>query len=165
MFIPAGKDGEWDRHGLIHGQGYENAGDRTYIYYGTWDLASEKEAGGAVGVAMLPRDRFGSISTRVAGYGQFTTIPIAAAHDLRRLRLNVDGLGARAVPRVEAIDASGKPLPGYSGADAALVRESGLAVKVNWPRGGAVARDYRLRVRFEGEDVRNIRFFAAYLGD
>ncbi|MFN0171752.1 MAG: hypothetical protein ACKV22_35505 [Bryobacteraceae bacterium] len=165
VFIAAGKDGEWDRHGLIHGQGYENVGGQTYIYYGTWDLASAKEAGGAVGVAMLPRDRFGSISTRLPGYGQFTTIPIPAAHDPRTLRLNVDGLGSRAALRVEVIDAKGKPLPGYSGGDAALVRESGLAVKVNWPRGGVVARDYRLRVRFEGDDVRNIRFFAAYLGD
>lgn len=165
VFIPAGKEGEWDRRGLIHGQGYENTGDQTYIYYGTWDLASDKEAGGAVGVAMLPRDRFGSLSTRLPGYGQFTTIPIGAAHDLRTLRLNVDGLGPRAALRVEIIDASGQPIPGYSGAGAAIVRESGLAVKVKWPRGRTLTRDYRVRVRFEGDDVGNIRFFAAYLGD
>ncbi len=165
VFIPAGMDSEWDRHGLIHGQGYENVGDKTYIYYGTWDLSSDREAGGAIGVAMLPRDRFGSISTRLPGYGQFTTIPIAGRYDPRTLRLNVDGLGAQATLRVELIDSAGRPLAGYSGTDAAVVRESGLDVKVSWPRGGAVNRDYRLRIRFDGEEVHNIKFFAAYLGE
>ena len=38
VFISRGPDGSWDQGGLIHGQGYEQVDDETFIYYGHWDL-------------------------------------------------------------------------------------------------------------------------------
>ncbi len=70
-----GKDGEWDQRGLIHGQGYENVGQETYVYYGSWDLSGASSVR-AIGLATMRRDGFGYLSTCQPGEGQFTTAPI-----------------------------------------------------------------------------------------
>ncbi len=75
--ITIGKDGEWDQGGLIQGQGFENVGDQTYIYYGTWDPRP-------VGVG--PTARWG-------GHRDRATRPFGCAgsrhRDARRFRLHV----------------------------------------------------------------------------
>ena len=35
-----GEDQAWEQGGLIQGQGFENVGEQTYIWYGTWDPGS-----------------------------------------------------------------------------------------------------------------------------
>ena len=63
-FIARGKDGVWDQGGLIQGQGFENIGEQTFIYYGTWDprpTGGPEMTRGGVGIAALPRDRFGDL--------------------------------------------------------------------------------------------------------
>ena len=59
-FLERGKDGEWDQGGLLQGQGFENVGDETWIYYGAWDPRNWESSPprGGVGIAVLPRDRF-----------------------------------------------------------------------------------------------------------
>ena len=37
VYIPIGPDGTWDQGGLMQGQGFENVGDKTYLYYGAAD--------------------------------------------------------------------------------------------------------------------------------
>ncbi len=164
VFIPAGPDGAWDQRGLIHGQGFENVGDRTFLYYGNWDLSGAKREG-AIGLAFLPRDRFASLSPRDPGDAQFTTMPLANTGP-RMLRLNLDGVSATAALRVELIDERGAPIPGYSGADAAVVRQPGFAVTVRWAGRERIefnGRACRLRVSFDGPDAARVRFYAAYL--
>ena len=39
VFLKRGLDAEWDQGGLLQGQGFENVGEKTYIYYGAWDWA------------------------------------------------------------------------------------------------------------------------------
>src|SRR5262249_11654143 len=118
--IKAGPTGAWDRHGLIHGQGYENVGDQTYIYYGTWDLSFPGNSTGAIGVAMLRRDGFGYLSTIQKESGQFTTTALPRPVSGGSVHVNADGLGEDAYLRVEVIDKEGHPIPGYSGSQAAL---------------------------------------------
>ncbi|HVT73684.1 MAG TPA: hypothetical protein VHD61_11135 [Lacunisphaera sp.] len=167
VFIPAGGDTDWDARGLLHGQGFENVGDQTYIYYGTWDLSGGVRQPGAVGLAIFGRDRLAALSLRdaIPAGGQFTSEPLANTGPAT-LRLNVTGLSATARLSVELIDKAGAPIAGYSGADAASVTESGFGVKMSWPGGGAIRcanPTYRLRVRFTGTDASRIKFYAAYL--
>ena len=165
VIIPAGPDGTWDQRGLLHGQGFENTGDETFIYYGSWDI-SGGGGKGAIGLAAMRRDGLGYLSTYQPGGAQFTTTPILNNRKGASLYLNVDGLGTGSTLTVELTDRLGKPIPGYSGAEAAVVRTSGLRVRVCWGRKDVldfVESEYRLRVKFTGPAVAGIRFYAAYI--
>lgn len=165
-FIPAGRDGEWDQRGLIHGQGYVNVGEQTYIYYGNWDLSRSDPAPGEVGLAMMRRDGFGYLSPIFPGEAQFTTAPLASAGPKASLYCNVDGLGPESWLKVEVIDKLGAPIIGLSGAGAPVVQQSGLKVQVTERSGAPItlpAAPFRLRVRFEGASSGKARFYAAYV--
>jgi len=166
VFVKAGEGEDWDRHGLIQGQGFENVGDKTYIYYGTWDLTRGEVTPGAIGLATLRRDGFGYLSTRLPREGSFTTVPLTMTSSGAGLFVNADGLGEKSYLSVELIDKYGTAIPGYSGTAAALVKKSGLREKVNWPGTGttiAYDRPYRVRVHFAGSSVKSIKFYGAYL--
>jgi hypothetical protein len=177
-FIKRGEDGQWDQGGLIQGQGFENIGSQTFIYYGAWDprhWENTPERGG-VGIATLPRDRFGDLVVEEAGLGpgdyqlpeitsEFvtTSLPVKST---QRLALNADGLGADAALRVELLDHLERPIPAYSGANAAIVRQSGFQTPVTWqgqPAATNLPEKIRLHVTFEGAKRGNIRFSAIYL--
>ncbi len=181
-FLKRGDDGAWDQGGIIQGQGFENIGDQTFIYYGAWDPRHWQGSPprGGVGIATLPRDRFGDLVVEVAGKGpgdyqipvitsEFITaaVPVKAGAG-HRFHLNADGLGPEAALRIELLDGNEKPLPGYSGPDAAVVRQSGFQTPVVW-NGKETFRDLperiRLRVTFEGARNTDIRFSALYLRD
>lgn len=164
VFIPAGGDDTWDRHGLIHGQGFENVGDQTYIYYGNWSPGGGTRIHG-IGLAILPRDRLAFLSTRDVGDGWFTSQPLAHPGSAT-LALNADGLSENAFIRVELIDRNGTPIPGYSGASAAIMKASGLKTTVAWPTGTLITCPnpaIRIRVRFAGADAAKVKFYAGYL--
>ena len=61
-FVKSGRGQDWDRNGVLQGQGFLNVGDQTYIYYGSWDPSLGQIVPGAIGLSTLPRDRFGSLS-------------------------------------------------------------------------------------------------------
>jgi len=164
----------------LQGQGFENIGDETFIYYGAWDprhWQNTPERGG-VGIATLPRDRFGDLVVEEAGkgpgdyqlpviQGEFITaaVPtkVGAAH---RFYLNADGLGAQAELKIELLDNHERPLPGFSGKDAAIVRQSGFHTPVTWNGQTAIADlpdRIRVKATFEGEQKTGIRFSALYV--
>lgn len=167
VFIPRGADGAWDERGLIHGQGFENIGEQTFIYYGSWDISQENRRPPQVGVVMLPRDRLAFLSLRDPVPAQFTSQPVPNdPFRPRSLWLNADGLGTDAFLRVELIGKKGEPIAGYSGADAATAKVPGLKMKIAW-RGKDSIRcpdaAFRVRVTFEGSQAARIKFYAAYL--
>lgn len=176
LFMKVGPDGTWDEGGLMQGQGFENVGDKTYIYYGSGDLrtwtAYKKPIPprGSVGLATLPRDRFGHLEFQTAegeGPGEFVTndIPVKA-REARRLFVNVDGLGADARLKIELLTHEERPIRGYSGTDAAIVTQNGFQIPVTW-KGGENIRGlperFRIKATFEGERMENIRFYAFYV--
>lgn len=179
-FLERGEDGEWDQGGLIQGQGFENIGAQTLIYYGAWDPRHwEKEpARGGVGIATLPRDRFGSFVVEEAGKGagdyqlpdiksEFVTasVPIAPGGGCR-FHLNAEGLGSDAALRIELLDHLERPLAGYSGKESAVVRESGFQTPIVWGGKETVSElpdRIRLRATFEGARSTEIRFSAIYV--
>lgn len=180
VFIERGADGEWDQGGLLQGQGFENIGEQTLIYYGAWDPRHWKGSPprGGVGIAMLPRDRFGDlmVDSRTKGPGnyqmpeivsEFLTAPIELEGDgPHRFYVNADGLGDDASLRIELLDHAGTPLPELSGDNAATVNESGFQTPILWNRrDSAEGLPDRIRVKvvFEGDKNTDIRFSAMYV--
>jgi hypothetical protein len=181
-FLERGSDGAWDQGGLLQGQGFENVGDQSLIYYGAWDprQTGQKETPprGGVGIATLPRDRFADLVVEEAGKGsgayQLPAIQsefVTAALPLKtntshRFYVNASGLGSEAVLRIELLDEIEKPLPGYSGADAAEVRQNGFQTPIAWNGVRELhgpAERVRFRVIFEGQRNTDIRFSALYI--
>ncbi|MCX6899191.1 MAG: hypothetical protein NT105_10860 [Verrucomicrobia bacterium] len=179
-FLKRGEDGAWDQGGLLQGQGFENIGNETFIYYGAWDPRQhgKKPERGGVGIATLPRDRFGDLVVEEAGKGpgayqlpviqsEFVTAAVPTkAGVAHRFYLNADGLSAQANLKIELLDNHERPLPGFSGKAAAIVRQSGFHTPISWNRQEAIAGlpdRIRLKVTFEGEQKTKIRFSALYV--
>lgn len=179
-FLQRGPDGAWDQGGLLQGQGFENVGSHTLIYYGAWDPRNWQGSPprGGVGIVTLPRDRFGSLVVDKSKEGpgnyqlkktvsQFLTAPtdLTKTPD-RRVYINADGLGPDATLKIELLHRNTNPLPEYSGKNAAVVRSSGFQTPVRWSgrlTPNAIPDSVRFRVTFDGEKKSNIRFHALYL--
>lgn len=173
--IGIGEDGAWDQGGLIQGQGFENVGDKTYIYYGAWDPRTWTgyqvpiPPRGGVGLATLPRDRFGAL--RVNDYGEgasefITTALEVPGNESRRLYLNADGLGKDAALKFEILTKDERPVPGFSGANAAIVKLSGFQTPILWNGQGELVglpTEYRIKATFVGEQKEGIKFNAIYV--
>ncbi len=173
-FIERGRDGEWDQGGLLQAQGFENIGDETLIYYGTWDprpTGGAEVARGGVGIAVLPRDRFGDLTVDLSNEGpgdyqlpQVTAELVTQSISVKspRFFVNAEGLGKEAALRFELLDHLERPLPGFSGQDAALIRDNGFHTAVGWPGEGQHPDRVKLRVVFEGTKRTEIRLSALY---
>ena len=168
VFIPRGQDGAWDQGGLLQSQGFENVGEESYIYYGHWDprVGSNYTPRGGVGLVTLPRDRFGSLALKNPSRPASCVTCALRMEGGGKLRMNVDGLSSEAWLRVELLDEWDRPLPGYSGNQAAHIRQSGLAVPVSWKGGDKIehgSTPFRVNVRFEGAQSQSIKLYALYL--
>jgi len=152
---------EWPA--LQQGQAFENIGDRTYFWYSAW---RGRDRGGVRQVSW-ERDRLGHVRAfRPTGAQILSTRLQPAAGSPVTLRLNVSGVGTNAQLRVSLVDAGFRPVPGFSGADAAIVQESGLAVPVRWKGGATLPADrgaLRLQCEFVGVRPEDVRLHAAYL--
>jgi hypothetical protein len=165
-FLERGPDGAWDQGGLVQGQGFENVGDRTYVWYGAWDLriGFRYLPRGGLGLAVLDRDRFGALALREPGTGAFVTAALAAGGPAR-LWMNVEGVAPEARVRVELRDARDRPLPAFSGASAGSVRQSGFRSPVEWGRASEIRglrQPFKVAVTLEGERAEALRFYALY---
>ena len=171
-FLEPGPDGEWDQGGLIQGQGFENVGEKTCIYYGAWDLrvGLNYQPRGGVGLATLDRDRFGYLAVRdwssdarpSSAPPSLVSTPIQFA-DPADLRLNVDGLSAEAPLTVEVLDKREQPIPEFSGDYAGTVSESGFEAAVDWPQGAEArvpSEPLRLKITFPAKS--SARLYAVY---
>lgn len=174
-FIPIGPDGAWDQGGLMQGQGFENVGDKTYVYYGqadprTWTAGDKPiPARGGVGLVTLPRDRFGALRVRDYGEGasEFVTNDVTSGKGAApRLFVNADGLGKEASLRLELLTHDEEPIAGYSGRDAAVISASGYQSPVTWKGGAAVKglpERFKVKATFDGAGKDRIRFYALYV--
>lgn len=178
-FLKRGEDGQWDQGGLLQAQGFENIGEQTFVYYGTWDPRHWQGSPprGGVGIAVLPRDRFADlvVDQTTQGQGNYqmpkidcefltASIPLQNAPD-PKFYVNADGLGDAAALRIELLDHRMKPLPGYSGDDAAIVRTSGFQTPIIWKAASneKLPERVRFKVTFEGKQRTAVRFSAIYL--
>jgi len=163
--IARGAENEWDNIALLQGHAFANVGDRMMIWYSHWDTGG-KIRSMEIGLATLRRDGFGYLSCQQAGLGgHLVTSTVENPPSNARLLVNADGLGAESPLVVELVDEFDRPLPGYSGADRALVRESGTQREVVWPAAPGnrlpVDRPFAIRVGFPAAG--DARVYALYL--
>ena len=167
VFLKKGEDGEWDQGGLIQGQGFENVGDKTYVWYGAWDPRHHPYVPrGGVGLAVLDRDRFGYLSMwDGADEASFVTSSIKIDGSAV-LSVNADNFSHDARLRIEILDEREQPVPGFSGDAAAVHTDPGFNVPVKWKRTdriGELSQPVKLRFTFEGKGRDAIRIYAFYL--
>ncbi|MCA9049053.1 MAG: hypothetical protein KDA89_10025 [Planctomycetaceae bacterium] len=179
-FLQRGEDDQWDAGGVLQGQGFENIGNQTFIYYGAWDPRNWEGSPprGGVGIATLPRDRFGDlvIDETTLGKGNYQLPKITSslmtnsirADDLRsgRMFVNVAGLNDSAYLKAELLTHNLQPIPGFSESAAAVIRENGFQVPVSWNTGAKLPDDvnrFRIRITFVGSENNSPRLSAIYL--
>ena len=178
VFTKRGDPGSWDEGGLLTGQGFENVGDRTYVYYGHYDLShprsTDREAGripkpgGGVGLAMLERDRFGFLTPKDPSRPAAFVTGVLGVSDGATIWVNAEGLSREARLRIELISQLERPLPDYSGKSSAILTDSGLRSPVLWNGDDGQIRNLRepirIRVSFEGSQRDAIKLYALYVG-
>lgn len=174
-FIKRGDDGEWDQGGLIQGQGFENIGEQTFIYYGAWDprhTGGTPVPRGGVGVATVPLDRFAGLAVDLSGKGpgdyqlpEITSELVTAVVAVKapRFFVNASGLGSESKLRIELLDEQENALPGFAGEGAAWVSQDGFQVPIEWKASGPLPERVRLRVVFEGAKNLTSRLHAMYV--
>ena len=178
-FIQRGEDGAWDQGGLLQAQGFENVGEKTYVYYGGWDPRSWESSPprGGVGIVTVPRDRFADLVTNEVTKGSgdyqmeetvcsFMTSSLNVEKAATQLFINATGLGKKARLRVELLDHLMKPIQGYSREDAAIVEKNGFQTPLVFggkPKAEGLPKRVRIKTTFEGEKRTGIRFSALYL--
>jgi hypothetical protein len=173
--LERGKDGQWDQGGIIQGQGFENIGEKTFVYYGSWDpraTGGPEVKRGGVGIAAWPRDRMGTLVFDASGEGPgdyqmpkvtAELVTAAVSRPKEGVFVNVDGLSEAAVLRVEVLDEVERPLEAFSGKNAAVVTQSGFQVPVVFASKVALPDKVRLRVVFEGAKRAQARLSAVYV--
>lgn len=153
-----------DHPALMHGQGMENFGDRTLYWYSPWKGIHST----GVRVVSWPRDRFGWVQPTARFGAMAQSLPFGIVDgDEAPMFINAAGLGSEASLRIGLLNEGFHPLPGFSGADAAVVAESGLRVPVTWPGGRLLPANLgrlRLDIRFDGVRPEDARLYAIYIG-
>lgn len=169
--LERGKDGDWDQGGIIQGQGFENIGEKTFVYYGSWDprpTGGPEVARGGVGIASWPRDRMGALVFDASGEGPgdyqmpkvtAELITAAVSRPKEGFFVNVDGLSEEAVLRVEVLDALERPVSGLG----VVIRQSGFQVALDLGDVKKLPEKMRLRVLFEGAKRSEIGLSAIYV--
>jgi hypothetical protein len=139
-------------------------GDQTLIYHGRWRNASDTEKNyyGEIGLATLPRDRWGSLSVKEgAESGTVWSAPITLPADAVELSLNAEG--AKKIT-VELADESGTLLPEFSGDNGGEVKGAKANVsQVKWKGDGLAAlagKTVKLKLGLKGGQT---GLYAVYL--
>ena len=163
--IARGKEGQWDSIALLQGHAFADVGEKTYLWYSHWDCEGRFRSQ-EIGLAMLRRDGFGYLSRRhpnSPAHCVTTTLP--ASSQGPRLLVNVSGVTAESPLTVELLDELDRPIPGYSGPDAAKIAEPGTRQEVRWPSQqqtrGPRDREFSIRLRFPAAG--DARLYAVYV--
>ncbi len=121
------------------------------------------------GVRMVswPRDRLGMLKPFQPANAQVISCPIQVVSGRPKLYANVSGLGKNSQLRVSLMDEGFRPLPGYSGNEAAILAEDGFRVPVVWKTGDFLPSSpnlVRAEIRFDGVRPEDAAVHAAYIG-
>ena len=82
----------------------------------------------------LRRDGFGYLSRHYPSMpGHFQSCQIRATNGHFKLFANVDGVSPETPLKVELMDALDRPIPNYSGPNAAELTTSGVRQAIRWP--------------------------------
>jgi len=163
MMVPSPK--------LDQGQGFENIGGETLIWYWGWET-------GYICVARWPEDRMGYAELAAGPKTEhpiyhidktdphFISCPIQLDKADARIFVNADGLSRDSSVKVEILDKQFRTIPGYSSDDCMPIIEGGLRQPVSW-QGKETLDQYdhpiRVKVLLEGERLEDANLYAAYV--
>jgi hypothetical protein len=157
--VERGGDGAWDKDLILPANWIVTQADRHWIYYGGanerhgTEGVFQPQRDGAIGLATLRLDGFISL-TADEKPGIVLTRPFEVKGEA--LEVNVDA--GRGELRVEVLDASGKPLPGYSGQSATPHRNvDELRLSPRWAKPFSELKTQTIRLRFR---LRNAALYA-----
>jgi len=159
--VRQGMEGRWNGGNHYAGYGITRHGDELSIYFVGQDIthAGYKKRGyirGTITRAIYRLDGFMSADAAYEG-GELTTPVIV--HDGDRLVLNMDGSAGGWI-KVELLDESGEPIPGFTESEADLLAGNMLNRLVTW-RGSHDVGDLRgkpIRMRLVMRDVKLYAF-------
>ena len=167
------------------GQGFENIGDETLIWYWGWGA-------GFICVARWPRDRLGYAEvvpdpkpdllmpedTHTMFWGKHVELPIDKTDphliscpiqldkEDPRIFINADGLSEQSTLKVEILDEQFRPVLGYSGDDCISIKGSGLRQPVTWRAKEALEKLeqlIRVKVVWGGVRPEDANLYAVYV--
>lgn len=149
-FLPRGEADSFEGGSIFTNSTPVMLDDEMRFYYGAYSegatSADDRYHASGIGLATLPRDRFGGITPQertdvptqrapVEGIGQVTLKPRAIT-DTTSVQLNADA--THGAIRIEVLDDKGKRVPGYLQEDAIPITGNNLRHDVAWT-------DHRLR--------------------
>ena len=169
------------------GQGFENVGDETLIWYWGWGADF-------ICVARWPRDRLGYFEvvtdpkpnllmpedTHTMFWGRYIALPIEKSDphaiscpiriDRARasISVNADGISEDSYLSVELLDEQFRPLDGLSGVNAATIREPGLRQPAIWSgskSGDLAGQKIRVKVTWKGKHCEDTYLYALYVNE
>lgn len=150
---------------LEQGQGFENIGDETLFWYGSWRRMD------GVRVASWERDRLGYFEPfrgskmNSLQEAHFISAPIDLEGAGVRIGMNAGGLGPHSQVAVEVLDEQFRPVRGYSGEACTWLDTSGLRQPIRWQAQEILyhaSGPVRLRANIRGLRPEDIRLYAVY---
>src|SRR6185436_8172594 len=102
---------------LEQGQGMENLGEQTLYWYSLWRGTD----GSGIRMVSWPRDRLGMLKPFRNAGAQAISCPMAVEEGTGAVHVNVSGLGKNSQLRISLLDEGFRPIPGFSGDDAAVL--------------------------------------------
>jgi hypothetical protein len=131
-----------------------NAGDQTLCWY-TWWHPPEGQHG--TYVVSWDRDRLGLLKPDAATGASVVSAPVQVSEGSASLYVNATGLDQDNRLRISLINKDGKPISGFSGADAAVIAKAGLRIPVTWKGGKTLSAGLnvvQIHLAFEGSQGR-----------
>jgi hypothetical protein len=164
--VPSFEEDDRAEPRLTQSQGFENIGDRSFVYYGIWP-ESDRNSPTGVRVATWPRDRFGYFSpSDTAEHAHCISAPFAPRANAK-VFLNATGLSEEGNLNVEILDEKMRPIAGYTAADfTPLTGKSGLRLPIAWREKKNLDKftgPIRVRVNWTGKHPQQTRMFAVYV--
>jgi hypothetical protein len=168
VMVPHGAATDWDSNAILEANAFANTDTQTLIWYSHWytnrldtipalpakldELNTQKAD--AIGLLMLPRDRFGYFSkqlSRSQGRNKALDRPIEASCLTRSLKfsrpaqlyVNIDDLRSDAPLDIALVDDAERPLAGYT----AKLRSNALKAPVQWASKRSLPLNQAFRVR------------------
>jgi hypothetical protein len=164
-FLRPGPDGTWDSKWIYPVLRPVRIGDQLWIYYfGTnRDHASRLDPQASVSETAISRAilRLDGFMAAVAGYSGGVLLTPPLRFQGRRMELNLD-TGAGGYARVEILDESGQPVPGFTFHDADELNGNSVHLPVTWKGNPDLSslesRPIRLHIRMRSAKLYAFQF-------
>ena len=148
---------------LEQGQGMENLGEQTLYWYSLW----RGTEGSGIRLVTWPRDRIGMLKPFRNGNAQAVSCAIGVEEGNAGVYVNASGLGKNSQLRINLLDEGFRPIPEFSGENAAVLSESGFRSQVKWKTNDRLPaqKNVRLQIDFAGVRPEDAALHAVYVGE